>query len=118
MQERCPRKRPKAGSMTSPENPDERSGDMETPAVLRRITLLFLILLAASAGTGGAAEKDAADVAAAQAVFDKNSQAIRPRDRATYLSCYLDSEGLARTRFEGPQLGFQSFADCVGQRWP
>src|SRR5258708_35605472 len=94
MQERCTRKGPKAGSITPPDNPDERSGDMETPAVLRRISLLFLILLAASAGTGGAAEKDAADVVAARAVFDKNIQAIRARAKAAYLSCYLHSQGL------------------------
>jgi len=95
---------------------------METPAVLRRISLLFLILLAASPGLGGAAEKDSpagtADIAAARAVFDKNIQAIRARDKATYLSCYLDSEALARTGFEGPLLGYKSFAAGVGQGWP
>jgi imidazolonepropionase-like amidohydrolase len=96
---------------------------METPAALRRISLLFLILLAASARMGGAAEKDAsqagaADIAAARALFDRNIQAIRARDKAAYLSCYLDSEALARTGFEGPQLGFKSFAAAAGQGWP
>jgi imidazolonepropionase-like amidohydrolase len=96
---------------------------METPAVLRRISLLFLILLAAFGRMGGAAEPDtaragAADLAAARAVFEKNIQAIRARDKTAYLSCYLDSEALARTGFEGPQLGYKSFAAGVGQGWP
>ncbi|MFY9821632.1 MAG: hypothetical protein WAM82_09620, partial [Thermoanaerobaculia bacterium] len=93
---------------------------MEIPAVLRRIGALFLILLPASFRMGGAAEATdpKADVAAARAVFEKNLQAIRARDKTAYLSCYLDSEALARTGFEGPQLGYKGLAAVVGQGWP
>ena len=42
-----------------------------------------------------------ADLAAARAVFEKNLQAIRDKNRDAYLSCYLDSERLARTGPEG-----------------
>jgi imidazolonepropionase-like amidohydrolase len=96
---------------------------METPAVVRRISLACLILLAVAARMGVAAETQssqagAADIAAARAVFEKNLQAIRARDKAAYLSCYLFSEGLARTGFEGPQLGYKGLAEGVGQGWP
>ncbi len=92
---------------------------METLAILRRISLL-LLTLSLLPRTGGAAERDAsqADVAAARAVFEKNLQAIRARDKAAYLSCYLDSESLARTGFEGPQLGYKGLAANAGQGWP
>ncbi|HEV7785557.1 MAG TPA: hypothetical protein VGQ28_09495, partial [Thermoanaerobaculia bacterium] len=85
---------------------------METLDVLKRISRLAMTiaLLAFFARTGGAAETDisragAADIAAARAVFEKNIQAIRAQDKTAYLACYLDSEALARTGFEGPQLG-------------
>src|SRR5436853_3707189 len=92
---------------------------METLAVLRR-TYLLVLTLALLFQTGGAAETGTSqsDVAAARAVFEKNLQAIRARDKAAYLSCYLDSEGLARTGFEGPQLGYKGFAATAGQGWP
>ena len=41
------------------------------------------------------------DVAAARAVFEKNLDAIRRRDKAAYLSTYWKSEKLARTGAEG-----------------
>lgn len=98
---------------------------MEAPAALRRISLLFSIVLILSARMGGAAgTKPAqtgavnADIAAARAVFDRNIQAIRARDKAAYLSCYLESEALARTGFEGPELGYKGLAAGAGQGWP
>lgn len=60
----------------------------------------------------------AADVAEARELFEKNLQAIRDQDRDAYLSCYLQSEGLARTGPEGFQLGYDGLAATAGQGWP
>ena len=89
----------------------------------RRLVLMFgsalaaLLLVAVSLG---AEEKDstAADVAAARALFEKNLQAIRDKNRDAYLACYLDSERLARTGPEGFQLGYAGVAATAGQGWP
>ena len=58
------------------------------------------------------------DVAAARKLFAANLQAIRDKDRAAYLACYLDSDGLVRTGPDGPQLGFKGLAATAGQGWP
>ncbi|HEV7504790.1 MAG TPA: amidohydrolase family protein [Thermoanaerobaculia bacterium] len=98
---------------------------MTTPDILRRISRLVMAiaLLTLLARTGYAAETDTSranvgDIAAARAVFERNLQAIRARDKTAYLACYLDSEALARTGFEGPQLGYKGLAASVGQGWP
>ena len=82
--------------------------------------VLAVLSLAASAPPLGAAERDpgAADVAAARALFEKNLQAIRDKDRDAYLACYLDSERLARTGPAGFQLGYAGLAATAGQGWP
>ncbi len=93
---------------------------MERIFVARRAGALLVILLAA-AGFPLRAEERAAtrtDLAAARAVFEKNLQAIRDQDRAAYLSCYLDSERLARTGPEGFELGYAGLAASAGQGWP
>jgi imidazolonepropionase-like amidohydrolase len=59
-----------------------------------------------------------AEVAAARAVFERNLDAIRRRDRETYLATYLEAETLARTGPEGPVLGFASHAAAAGEGWP
>jgi imidazolonepropionase-like amidohydrolase len=85
---------------------------------LRRTAVLALLLLAA-APPAEARERDArAELAAARAVFEKNLQAIRDKDRDAYLSCYLDSERLARTGPEGFELGYAGLAATAGQGWP
>src|SRR5262249_40877052 len=49
----------------------------------------------------------------------KNLDAIRHRDRAAYLACYLDSESLARTSPDGPLLGFKEHAaQSEKSGWP
>jgi hypothetical protein len=53
--------------------------------------------LALSAAPGPPAPAETTDTAAARAVFEKNLAAIRSRDRAAYLACYLDAPSLART---------------------
>ncbi|MFP5286081.1 MAG: hypothetical protein ACLGI9_10120, partial [Thermoanaerobaculia bacterium] len=79
-------------------------------------------LLAAWGPLGGQEPKssatEAADLAAARAVFEKNLQAIRDRDRDAYLSCYLESERLVRTGPAGPDLGYAGLAATAGQGWP
>src|SRR4051812_25740115 len=75
---------------------------------------------AATAGAAPAAKPGAAtdDVAAARALFNRNLQAIRDKDKAHYLACYLDSDRLARTGPEGIAEGYASFAATAGQGWP
>ncbi|HEV2855553.1 MAG TPA: amidohydrolase family protein [Thermoanaerobaculia bacterium] len=89
----------------------------------RLFTHLAVVALAAALPTLQAAAQEnqgssAADVAEARKLFEKNLQAIRDKDRDAYLSCYLQSEGLARTGPEGFQLGYDSLAATAGQGWP
>src|SRR5215207_10064322 len=90
----------------------------------RRVTVSLSILLLAAAAPLRAEERQdprapgADDVAAARALFEKNLQAIRDKDRDAYLACYLQSEGLARTGPEGFQLGYEGLAATAGQGWP
>jgi imidazolonepropionase-like amidohydrolase len=65
-----------------------------------------------------AAEQAGQDLAAARALFEKNLQAIRDKDKDAYLSCYLDSERLVRTGPAGFELGYSSLAATAGQGWP
>jgi imidazolonepropionase-like amidohydrolase len=87
------------------------------PAVARGV-----IARAATDPTRAAAESDAAgaaaDVAAARALFEKNLDAIRRRDRDAYLACYLQADTLARTGPEGAQLGYEPLAKETGAEWP
>ena len=93
------------------------------------VALLLPLALAASpapeaapalarAAAAGKSEGSEADLAAARALFEKNLDAIRRRDRAAYLGCYLKADTLARTGPEGPQLGYDSFAKENGDDWP
>jgi len=88
-----------------------------------RMTLgLLLALTAAGAQTGKAEEKGRGpdqELAAARKLFERNLDAIRHRDRAAYLACYLDSESLARTSPEGFRLGFRDHAAQSSESgWP
>lgn len=75
--------------------------------------LLALALLAPAA-----VAEEAADVASARALFEKNLAAIQARDREGYLACYLDSERLVRTGPTGFELGYAGLAATAGQGWP
>ena len=59
-----------------------------------------------------------ADLAAARALFEKNLRAIAEKDRDAYLSCYRESEHLARTGPGGFDLGYQALAASAGEAWP
>lgn len=61
---------------------------------------------------------EAADLASARRLFEKNLQGIRDKDRDAYLSCYLESDRLARTGPTGFELGYAGLAATAGQGWP
>ena len=60
----------------------------------------------------------AADMAAARHVFELNLDAIRRRDRAGYLECYLRSSRLIVTGGQGFTLGYDPLAASAGSGWP
>jgi imidazolonepropionase-like amidohydrolase len=70
-----------------------------------------------SAATPARAEA-APDLAAARALFERNLDAIRHRDRTAYLACYLDSPGLIVTGPAGSTLGYESLAKPRDSNWP
>jgi imidazolonepropionase-like amidohydrolase len=80
--------------------------------------LLSAALGHASPAPARAERSESADESAARALFEKNLAAIRDRDRAAYLACYLAAPSLARTGPEGPALGFEEFAKGAGENWP
>jgi hypothetical protein len=50
------------------------------------------------------------DLAAAQALFQRNIQAIQHKDRDAYLACYRPDERLIRVGPDGPKLGFSDLS--------
>jgi imidazolonepropionase-like amidohydrolase len=74
-------------------------------------------LLALTLATAQAPAR-ASEVAAARAVFEKNLDAIRRRDKAAYLSTYWKSEKLARTGADGIALGYAAHEKAAGENWP
>ena len=76
------------------------------------IGLLVLVL------TSAQAPARTPDVAEARALFERNLDAIRHRDKAAYLACYLDSESLAKTGADGMSLGYADFVKSAGENWP
>jgi imidazolonepropionase-like amidohydrolase len=77
---------------------------------LRSLAWAFLIFLSSAAV--------ASDVDDARTLFEQNLAAIQHRDRAAYLACYLDSDGLVRTSPEGQAHGFADFEKQAGSKWP
>ncbi|MBC8647378.1 MAG: amidohydrolase family protein, partial [Thermoanaerobaculia bacterium] len=63
-------------------------------------------------------EPEPAETGEARKLFQANLDAIRRRDRAAYLACYLDSETLARTGPGGIALGFGDLVKSAGENWP
>ncbi|HEX5761060.1 MAG TPA: amidohydrolase family protein [Thermoanaerobaculia bacterium] len=85
------------------------------------LTLVLVLAAAAAADANGPPAGDAAaaaDVAAARALFERNLDAIRRRDRDAYLACYLPSPDLARTGQGGLTLGYEGLAASTGEGWP
>src|SRR5687767_3016472 len=79
---------------------------------------LTVLALAFCVATTAFAQNDSQDLLAARALFEKNLDAIRNRDRNAYLALYLNSEKLARSGPEGTAFGFESFAKGAGENWP
>ena len=61
---------------------------------------------------------EASDLRAARSVFEENIAAIRNKDRAKYISLYLQSENLVRLGPAGFTLGYEDFAKGAGSGWP
>jgi imidazolonepropionase-like amidohydrolase len=88
-------------------------------APLRRAALLVLAGTLCWLAAPAPARADAAgDLAQARALFQRNLDAIRHRDRAAYLACYLHAPTLARTGFTGFTLSYDSLAATAGSGWP
>jgi hypothetical protein len=67
---------------------------------------------------GGAVPLAAQDTTEARRVFEANIDAIHKRDRARYLSYYLDSPQFTRNGPGGLQLGYAPFASARDTTWP
>jgi imidazolonepropionase-like amidohydrolase len=89
-------------------------------ALFRLCTLVLVLPPSAAilAAAPAPPSTGSADLQASRALFEKNLDAIRRRDRDGYLSCYLHADTLARTGFEGPTLGYDSFVKESGDDWP
>jgi imidazolonepropionase-like amidohydrolase len=100
--------------------PRQNTSSREDTVLGRRFARrLALGLMALCASPLFAADSEPPDVAGARAVFERNLNAIRARDRAAYLACYLDrAESFARTGDEGLSLGWAEFAKQAGSNWP
>jgi imidazolonepropionase-like amidohydrolase len=87
--------------------------------VTRRIAAAAILWLAWCAPALPAERSGEEDLAGARAVFERNLDAIRRRDREAYLACYLDSETLARSGPSGLRLGFKDHAaQSASDPWP
>jgi len=89
-----------------------------TRALCPSLALVLFVVLAAAPAPAPAAADAGSDVAAAREVFARNLAAIRSRDKAAYLACYLESPGLAKTGPTGFELGYDDFAKHAGEGWP
>lgn len=78
---------------------------------MRRTLLLLFVALTLSAD-------EASDLRNARAVFDANIRAIHQKDRAKYLSLYLNSPALIRVSPTGFATGYEDFAKGAGAAWP
>jgi imidazolonepropionase-like amidohydrolase len=81
--------------------------------------VLTVILMALSAaGPLAAQPRQPSDTAAARRVFEANLDAIHRRDRARYLSYYLDAPTFALNGPGGLALGYAPFAAQRDTTWP
>lgn len=81
---------------------------------MRTIRTVFLTLLACALTLPVIADDEATDLAAARALFEKNIDAIRHKDRDAYLSLYLHSDRLVRGGPTGFTTGYDDFAKARG----
>ena len=85
----------------------------------RRVPLLlaFIAMLAMPAPAHGQSDATS-DTAAARKVFEGNVDAIHKRDRARYLSYYLQTETLSRNGPGGLEQGFKDWSARRDTTWP
>ncbi|HET6701907.1 MAG TPA: hypothetical protein VFH14_08895, partial [Gemmatimonadaceae bacterium] len=85
-----------------------------------RVALGLPLLVACARSTSIPATTTTAssDTVEARRVFEGNISAIHQRDRARYLSYYLESERLARTGPGGLELGFENWSARRDSTWP
>lgn len=95
---------------------DGRSPSRGRPC--RRATAAALLLCASAMTAPRTAASQAGDSAAALEVFRSNIAAIHARDRAAYLSHYLQSPALVRAGPTGLQLGYEGLEESAGESWP
>ena len=86
------------------------------PGARAAVALCALGLVAA--GPLPAQQREVSDTAAARRVFEANLDAINRRDRARYLSYYLDAPTFARNGPDGIELGYAPFAAQRDTTWP
>ena len=96
--------------------------------MLGRAPLALLLLSAVSCRVSASIDRGepspsvasgaAADTVEARRVFEENIQAIHRRDRAAYLSLYLQAPTLARTGPGGMELGFDEWPARRDTTWP
>ena len=82
------------------------------------VGLAATLRAATPAPVAQSAESAESDVTAARALFERNLEAIRHRDREAYLACYLQSEKLALNGAGGLNLGYEGLAKNAGSGWP
>ncbi|HEX2076922.1 MAG TPA: amidohydrolase family protein [Longimicrobium sp.] len=87
-------------------------------AAAASLALSFALPAPASAQPAYPAEQRARDSVEALAAFRGNIGAIHARDRATYLSYYLQSPRLARTGAGGVQWGYEGMTGGDPNAWP
>jgi imidazolonepropionase-like amidohydrolase len=82
------------------------------------LALSLLLGCARSASVPASLATASTDTVEARRVFEGNISAIHQRDRARYLSYYLDSDRLARTGPGGLELGFENWSARRDSTWP
>ncbi|MGI9078124.1 MAG: amidohydrolase family protein [Gemmatimonadaceae bacterium] len=80
--------------------------------------LAFALIAVAATSARPAAQTPRSDTAEARRVFEANIDAIHKRDRARYLSYYLQTDKLARNGPAGLELGFASWSARRDSTWP
>lgn len=84
----------------------------------RFAAVVFTVRLLAPLVPAPAGAQTVPDTVAARRVFEANIAAIHQRDRARYLSLYLDSPTFARNGPGGLQLGYAPMAAARDTTWP
>jgi len=80
--------------------------------------LTFVLIAASATGASSIAQAPRSDTVEARRVFEANIDAIHKRDRARYLSYYLQTDQLARNGPGGLQLGFANWPARRDSTWP